>query len=275
MGLFRIFLHFIAIVVLTVLTQVGGIIYLGMLFVFARISFNSNRTARFFLKVVAFVVVYVCMTFLIVPFIAPFFGRVPLPVQESGGLAPGNLLTCVLNRHYVRPELRRVAQSVASKMQRAHPGSRVNYLDANFPFIDQFPLLPHRSHDDGRKLDLSFQYDETFSGRPTNRIPSFFGYGICEEPKRGEPQTARYCKANGYWQYDIIRQLVPQGSKREFRFNEGRTTAMLNWFISHQEIGRVFLEPHLKQRLQLKSAKVKFHGCNAVRHDDHIHVQLK
>ena len=30
-----------------------------------------------------------------------------------------------------------------------------------------------------------------------------------------------------------------------------------------------------KTRLLLTSDKIRFHGCQAVRHDDHIHVQLK
>ncbi len=34
-------------------------------------------------------------------------------------------------------------------------------------------------------------------------------------------------------------------------------------------------KPHLKTRLKLSSAKIRFHGCQAVRHDDHIHVQLR
>ncbi|MFT5619364.1 MAG: hypothetical protein ACI85I_002607, partial [Arenicella sp.] len=39
--------------------------------------------------------------------------------------------------------------------------------------------------------------------------------------------------------------------------------------------GKVFIEPHLKTRLGLENySKIRFHGCQAVRHDDHIHVQL-
>jgi hypothetical protein len=37
----------------------------------------------------------------------------------------------------------------------------------------------------------------------------------------------------------------------------------------------MIVQPHLKSRLKLKSTKIRFHGCKAVRHDDHIHIQLK
>ena len=49
---------------------------------------------------------------------------------------------------------------------------------------------------------------------------------------------------------------------------------MLN--ILHQpNLGKVFIEPHLKDRMKLTNSKIRFHGCGAVRHDDHIHIQLK
>ncbi|HKK76486.1 MAG TPA: hypothetical protein VJ953_15505 [Saprospiraceae bacterium] len=54
-------------------------------------------------------------------------------------------------------------------MQKEAPSLRINYLDANFPFWNEFPLLPHLSHDDGKKVDISFLYcyqsDETLRKR--------------------------------------------------------------------------------------------------------------
>ena len=42
------------------------------------------------------------------------------------------------------------------------------------------------------------------------------------------------------------------------------------------QIKKIFIEPHLKQRLGLqKENKIRFHGCGAVRYDDHKHVQLQ
>ncbi|NNE79114.1 MAG: hypothetical protein HKN18_02480 [Silicimonas sp.] len=38
--------------------------------------------------------------------------------------------------------------------------------------------------------------------------------------------------------------------------------------------GKIFLEPHLADRLGVAGDKVRFQGCRAARHDDHIHIQL-
>ena len=50
--------------------------------------------------------------------------------------------------------------------------------------------------------------------------------------------------------------------------------AALKQNIQHVQL-RLSHAPHLKARLGLNSNKVRFHGCHAVRHDDHFHVQLK
>jgi hypothetical protein len=50
---------------------------------------------------------------------------------------------------------------------------------------------------------------------------------------------------------------------------------MVNFFAADPSIEKVFIEPHLKNRLQLTSPKVRFQGCHAARHDDHVHVQVR
>jgi hypothetical protein len=155
------------------------------------------------------------------------------------------------------------------------PGTITNYLDANFPFIDKFPLIPHLSHNDGKKLDLSFCYRDTKTGKPTNECPSIIGYGICEEPQPNEKNTAEFCNNKGYWQYSFLTKVISQKNKQHFTFDSEKTSVLVNLFASQLNIGKIFIEPHLKTRLHLNSDKIRFHGCQAVRHDDHIHVQLK
>lgn len=225
------------------------------------------------LKLGTFLALYTLTTFVLVPFIARPFGRVPLPVNEQGSLKPLTLLTPLLNRHYVRPELRQIAREAALRMTEKFPGTTVNYLDANFPFLDRFPLIPHLSHNDGEKLDLAFFYDDK-AGMDSNENPSFIGYGVNEDPLPGEENTAAFCAQKGYWQYSFLTALVPQGNKTDFTFDAERTGALINLLASSEGIGKIFIEPHLKQRLRLKSDKIRFHGCQAVRHDDHLHIQL-
>ena len=261
--------------VLTVLTQVGGVVYL-----LHTLSYGwwgrtvANKNKRKVAKVASFIVVYLVAIFAIVPLIASMCGRVRMPMFSTH-IRPVTVWTYLFCRNYVRPPLRTVAYNVYEEMQVQYPGTVVNYLDAGFPFLNGFPLLPHLSHNDGRKLDLSFYYDDSRTGLPTNHVPSFIGYGICEEPRPGEVNTAEGCYQKGYRQYSILRYVVPQWSKQHFTLNEERTRSLVSFFAEQPGIGKIFIEPHLKTRLGLASSKIRFHGCRAVRHDDHLHVQLR
>lgn len=276
MKLLKILLGLIFVCLLTAVTQVGGIVFLISILTFGIIDQRLDKMwARVIAKILSFVSLYLVFVFVVVPLTAKSFGRVPLPIFENKNLKPGNIWTCLLNRNYVRPQLREITYKVAETMNEKYPGTTINYLDANFPFIDKYPLLPHLSHNDGKKLDLSFQYNDSKTGQLTNDIPSFIGYGICEEPKDGEENKPEDCDKKGYWQYNLLRDLVPQRNKSKFTFDNKRTRDLVNSFASHDGLGKILLEPHLKTRLGLTSGKIRFHGCHAVRHDDHIHVQLK
>jgi hypothetical protein len=37
----------------------------------------------------------------------------------------------------------------------------------------------------------------------------------------------------------------------------------------------VFVEPYLAARLGVTAPAIRFQGCRAARHDDHIHFQVK
>ena len=55
---------------------------------------------------------------------------------------------------------------------------RINYFDANHPFYKGYPLIPHLSHNDGKKLDLGFVYNEIDNNQISPNTPSVIGYGI-------------------------------------------------------------------------------------------------
>ncbi len=262
--------------ILTILTQVGGLVYLCSFWTYKLIEKQTTGVLKLrLLKLTSFLTLYLLTTFLIVPFIAKPFGRVPLPLTETNNLKPLNILTCILNRNYVRPALRQTAYDVAKQMNSKFPGTILNYLDANFPFVNKFPLFPHLSHNDGKKLDVSFCYLDNKTKSATNKCPSFIGYGICEEALPTEKNTADFCAEKGYWQYSMLKKIVPQGNKINFTLDNVRTRELVNLFASQQTIEKIFIEPHLKTRLNLTTEKIRFHGCGAVRHDDHIHVQVK
>jgi len=266
----------IVFLLLTVLTQVGGLIYLISLLISIPFSEKFSRTwSKFLCKALTFLVLYIMSVFIFIPIAAKPFGRVQLPLFRKHNLQPVTVLTFLLSRNYVRPQLRETAQRVSERIGKDFPGMVVNYLDAGFPFIDGFPLMPHLSHNDGKKLDFAFAYRDRETQAITNNVPSAIGYGVCESPRENEENTPENCTQNGYWQYSLLQRIVPQGEKNKFDFDEARTKRLVTLFATESAMERVFIEPHLKVRLGLTNPKILFHGCHAVRHDDHFHVQIK
>ena len=227
-------------------------------------------------KIFVFLGVYLTFTLLIVPGIAKPFGRIPLPLFSSPTLKPLTIFTCLTNRHYVRPALFQLMQEVSAELEREYPGTSIAYLDANFPFWNEFPLIPHLSHSDGKKIDIAFLYKDKSSGEALNKTaPTWLGYGSNEDPRKGETNMPAECKRRGYEIYGFVSRFAPDPEKRKMVLDERRTTAMIKLMARHAKTGKIFLEPHMKTRLKVSGfGKIRFHGCQAVRHDDHLHIQL-
>ncbi|GJM33620.1 MAG: hypothetical protein DHS20C18_26210 [Saprospiraceae bacterium] len=265
------------VIILTLLTQVGGLIYLLYLPIKHWLTrrINSRWKVRLF-RWSSFAIIYMLINLIFVPPLARQLGRLPLPwyATEEVPLQPANWVYCLANRHYVQPALYQLVAETAQKMATVTPYSKLIYLDANFPFFDGFPLLPHLSHNDGRKLDLAFLYQKNNS-QALQSAPSTLGYGYNEPPKSHEINQPEICSQRGYWQYSLTTWLSPTISNPKITFNEAANRHLLQLFATNAKTGKIFIEPHLKQRLDLGSySKIRFHGCQAVRHDDHIHIQL-
>jgi len=251
---------------LTLLTQIGGIIFLFVYFLPAKRlpSFVGNTS-------LAFMLLYFLFTFLIVPAVAPIFGREE--VINSAKIKPASSFTTLCNRNYVTPEVNQLLMETERNLQ-TNSKVKINYLDANFPFFDGFPLLPHLSHNDGKKLDLSLVYEDA-AGEISALQKSRTGYGVFEGPLPNELNQTEQCKNAGYWQYDYSKYLTFGELNKELTFSKNGTTSLINALLQNQRLGKLFLEPHLVKRLNLSDSHIRFHGCGAVRHDDHIHIQLK
>ena len=259
--IFKIFLF----VILTVITQIGGVVY----FISLLISKKWNKKLKF-KALFIFVGLYLVSTLLIVPLVAPVFGRVK--VNHSEKIKPTNYMTVLLNRNYIRPKLNELLNKTEKELNGTN--IKINYLDANFPFINKFPLLPHLSHNDGKKIDISLIY-ETKSGIITDKKKSISGYGLFENPKSNEYDQIEKCIKNGYFQYNFTKYLTFGKINNDLVFSEKGTKKLIEKILKNQNLGKLFIEPHLKNRMNLKHNKIRYHGCRAVRHDDHIHIQLK
>ncbi|WP_224478957.1 hypothetical protein [Winogradskyella vincentii] len=258
MVIFKIALHVFIVIVLTILTQIGGLMWLLCLI----ICYKWKKKKRY-----VFPILYLAFNLFVIPITAPLFGRTKLPVT-SNTLKPHNLIYPLLFRNYVSKELNSLL--LQSSIDLAHLGIRVTYLDANFPFIDGFPLLPHISHDDGNKIDIAFMYLE--NGKKTNKKPSTSGYGAYTSDSN---PTLNYCKSIGFWQYDITKYLT-FGSNKELTLDKENTKTLIQGLLYRAKNSKIFIEPYLKKELKLQDYnEIRFHGCQSVRHDDHIHFEIK
>ncbi|MEM8648946.1 MAG: hypothetical protein AAGF54_00295 [Pseudomonadota bacterium] len=245
----KLIFHLVVIVILTLLSQLGGLAWL--------ISIGFKR------RLIAFAIAYSILSLSAI-WIAPSLGREPLPCFGNGALQMQSNLYCVLNRNYVVPELKQSLLDLSQRMQDAFPGTNTLVLDANFPFFDGFPLLPHLSHDDGRKVDLAFHYRGGPSYLP-NKTRSPIGYFAFEEGPSDCPNNLFTLRWNLSW----LQPLWP-----DYQLEEQRMRAALDFLIRDKRVGKIFIESHLKDRLGIVAEKVRFQGCRAARHDDHIHIQL-
>lgn len=260
MKLLKVIGHFLCISLLIALTQVGGLIWILAWI----ISYKFKKKKRF-----VFPILYFVCNLLIIPPIAKQFGREQLPIFDKK-LKPRNIIYPLLFRNYVNPKLKTELENSAHVLSKS--GLSITYLDANFPFFNGFPLLPHLSHNDGKKIDISFMYLDK-SLKSTNKKPSISGYGIYT--KTGNNYTTTSCLKNGYWQYDFSKYLS-FGKIYELTFDKKKTKQLILQLLENPSTQKIFIEPYLKQELGLTNEnKIRFHGCQAVRHDDHIHLQIK
>lgn len=173
--------------ILTLTTQVGGVVLITALLVakYLRPLNWSDRWRRLFVFS-SFVLLYITASLALVPPLAQMGGRVPLQCLSTAErpYQARSPVYCLLNRQYVSPRLADLITTLSLDLAEAHPGTLVTYLDAGFPFLEGFTLLPHLSHRDGRKLDLAFFYEDA-SGYLPGQTPSPLGYWGFEQPRPG------------------------------------------------------------------------------------------
>ena len=256
MKLVKPFGHFILVILLTVLTQIGGVLWLLGIGLKSQLGWKKRYS---------FVLLYFAFNLLLVPPIASFFGRERLPVF-SQEIRPINWFYPLAFRNYVTPKLKASLIETSKRHEQ-----QIVYLDANFPFFEGFPLLPHLSHNDGKKVDIAFQY-RNVDGTKTDKKPSLFGYGIYTNE---DNPTSKSCIGSGFWQYDVTKYIgIP--TNRNIELDTKATRNLIRDILSTHVKEKVFIEPYLKRQLQLQNYnQIRFHGCQAVRHDDHIHLEIK
>jgi hypothetical protein len=232
---------------------------------------------RTVIDVALFFGLYGGLSIFVVPPLAALGGRVPLPCSATSDrpFAAAHPAFCWLNRQYVDARLIALMTDLSRDVARQFPGTVTLFLDANLPFVNGFPLLPHLSHGDGRKLDIAYYYRDAAGSYLPERTRSPIGYWAFEQPGVGD--TLSPCRAGTWlttrWDMEFLQSLFPDRP-----IDPERTRAALRWLATEgQQAGveRIFIEPYLATRLGVSSPLLGFQGCRAARHDDHIHIQVK
>ena len=133
----------------------------------------------------ATILIYAVASIAIVPPLAGLFGR------ERVACASTTLVGCVFNRTYLKPKPLALMTALDQAMGNRFPGSGVTILEGSFPFVDGFPLPPHLSHHDGRKIDLAYFYRDASGQAIARGSPSPVGYFHFQQPRAGDQRTVR------------------------------------------------------------------------------------
>lgn len=196
-------------------------------------------------------------------------GLVTLPCDGSTPLEPTRPRYCRDNRHFVTPAAREALITTARTMDRRYPGEVLRFMDASGP-EGRKPFPPHLSHGDGRQIDLGLYYTDR-AGNPLRAFPdtsAHGGYWPAEPPAQGETPACPGGRSGRAEKPD-------PPADRAWRLDENRTKALLETLIADARVRRVLIEPHLERRLGLWGhPKLRFAGCQAARHDDHLHVDF-
>ena len=146
-------------VALTVMTQVGGLAWL--------LALRSRW------RLPAFVAIYTAFTVAAL-WLAPLAGRMPLTCGGDGPLRVQGSSSAPRTGTTSCPNWRPSCPTLRAGWTTPSP-ARTLVLDAGFPVLTGFPLIPHLSHEDGRKADIAFYYADA-DGYLPGRTRSPVGY---------------------------------------------------------------------------------------------------
>ncbi len=260
--------HFVVIVLLTIISQVGGLIWFLVFVAFLMF----RRKTPFFIKLTSFLGIYLLSVLFVVPNLALINGRKQLPSSKNGIIMPHNPIYFFLNRNYVSTDLFDILFEAGNSLHNQDKNIKLVYLDASFPFFEGFPLFPHFSHNDGKKIDLCYAYRK--NGSLVNHGSSFSGYGNFIEPLSGEINQTEICKSNGNVQYDFSKYISIKDYD-DYIFDMETSKMIIETLLKSPRARSMFIEPNLKARMHLNDDRIRFAGCHAVRHDDHFHFQIR
>ena len=257
-------------VLLTLATQVGGVL-LWLCYSLDNLLGRGRRWARGAGVGALFLASYAAATFVVLPAVAPSHGRERLPCFEQPGApyAAASWVYCAANRTYASATIRATLDDLSRHLADRFPGSRLTYLDAGFPFLDNVDMPPHPGRDDGNWIDLALFYRD----RPAAGAWPL-GYFAYAPARRLE--TEPVCIGIAGWRRQDLDGIQDRFAGLDLDIERNR--AMVAYLADERtapQVRRVATELYLKDAFGVTSDIVRFAGCDNIRHDDHIAVAVR
>jgi|GEM_PF-4097547 len=262
-------LYICLVLILTIITQVGGIL------IWPFLSMNPHDIGWFLqVKRFAYPLLSYCIgSQLLLPLISPLWGMEALPCSSDSNLQPLSHHTCFFNRNYINSDALETLMKIERNMERLAPQQPILYLDANFP-LPYMHMLPHLNHSKGDSIDLAFFWKNPETGAYAPP-PSPIGYGgfvSPEKPRVCHPydsyQIAGRIALDLRWDYDWL-----QPFRSNAVLNTSLTQTLMGFLAKQQNVESITLEPHLHPKIGTN--KTIANSCKISRHDDHLYVLFR
>jgi len=209
---------------------------------------------------------------------APAIRRVPLPCFDSH-LRMQSLLYCALNRHRIAPDPGDYGLCLARAMHVERPGPITLAADANSPFLDGFPLLPHLSQDDvsqddAHKLDPAYFYRdlEGVYKMGNTKSPDRYRAFANPTPCAARPSVRRDETLTRWWDMGWFGDF-----RRKLALARHTTAPGVHCLTHHVPAGKsetTLPERRLANTLGMTHPRITFRGRRAARHDEQTHIQM-
>ena len=259
-------LYLLLVLVLTIVTQIGGLLIWPFLSMSPHDIGWTLRLKRFVYPIAS----YGIGSQIILPLISPLWGMHALPCSSSRNLQPVSHITCLCNRNYIQQHALDSLLLVEKQMERLSPQTPILYLDANFP-LPYMHMFPHLNHSKGAGIDLAFFWKNP-SSEAYEPPPSPFGYGgfvLPETPRSCHPydtfQISKRLALDLRWDYLWLRPFLSDAT-----LNVSLTRSLMGLLEKQPNIQSITLEPHLHSTIG--NSKTISNSCKVARHDDHIYV---